>query len=225
MTPFEAAVAAKIAYDPAGEGWARRLGFDFQRIENRGHLAWIGRRDGERVVAFRGTTLFGRESRSYRANLSTDLVPWAGDGLVHEGYHQALWQLISAVQRAVKGEGDLVLAGHSMGAAMAVLAAPLLDARRVFAFACPRVGNRDFADGFGPGIRVVRYINRCDFLARLPFRGTVSGSDPEFQDRYVHIGRPVRLPAFGHSMNAYLSGVRQHRAGLRKTAYVQSDER
>jgi predicted lipase len=210
MTPLQAAITAKIAYDPAGEAVARRFGYSYQAICRKDHFAWIGERNGVTVVSFRGTAWHAGERQSYRANLSTDLVPWTGPGLVHEGYYQALWQIISAVRRQVRGQENIIVTGHSMGAAIAVLAAILLTAERVFAFACPRVGNRDFATGISGSTRITRYVNRCDFLARLPFGGLVKGSDPPVNDRYVHVGRAVQLPTFGHSMNAYLAGIRSH---------------
>ncbi|MCF8467407.1 MAG: lipase family protein [Sneathiella sp.] len=214
MTPFEAALCAKIAYDPRGAERAGRLGYSYTGIGNGGHFAWIGRRHDVTVVAFRGTALRGREKKSYRSNLSTDLIPWAGGvGLVHQGYYQALWQVIAAIKREIKGRDVLILTGHSMGGAMATLAAALLDAKRVYSFASPRIGNAEFAEGYSRAIRVTRYVNRCDFLARLPFSGLVQGSMPPAKEQYVHIGQTVRLPAFGHSMSAYLSGIRMRKAG------------
>ena len=213
MNPFEAAICAKIAYDPNGAERAARLGYTFQPITGRDHFAWIGRKGGITLVGFRGTALFGREMRSYRSNLSTDLIPWAGPGQVHEGYYQALWQLLAAIRRELKGERNIVLTGHSMGAALATLAAMLLEADRVYAFASPRLGNREFADGFSRDIRVTRFINRCDVLARMPFTGEVRGSDPAVRQPYWHVGRPVRLPGFGHSIGAYIEGIRLRRAG------------
>lgn len=213
MNPFEAAICAKIAYDPNGAERATRLGYSYHAVAGRDHFAWIGRKDGITVVGFRGTALFGRERRSYRSNLSTDLIPWAGAGLVHEGYYQALWQVLAAVRRELKGTRGIILTGHSMGAALATLAAMLLEAERVYAFACPRLGNRAFADGFSRDIRVTRYVNRCDVLARMPFSGEVQGSDPLIREAYWHVGRAVRLPGFGHSISAYVQGVRQRRGG------------
>ncbi|MZR30888.1 lipase family protein [Sneathiella litorea] len=213
MTLFEAAICAKIAYDPNGAERAARLGYSYQAIRGRDHFAWVGRKAGVTIVAFRGTALFGRELRSYRSNLSTDLIPWAGDGLVHEGYYQALWQVLAAVRRELKGAQEIILTGHSMGAALATLAAMLLEAERVYAFASPRLGNREFARAYPRDIRVTRYVNRCDVLARLPISGEVQGSDPLVREPYYHIGRTVRLPGFGHSISAYLSGIRMRRSG------------
>lgn len=86
-------------------------------------------------------------------------------------------------------------------------------AERVHAFASPRLGNREFAEGYSRDIRVTRYVNRCDVLARLPISGDVQGSEPPRRERYCHIGRTVRLPAIGHSISAYIEGIQMRRRG------------
>lgn len=208
MTPYEAALCAKIAYLEEGAEAARNLGFSYQAVQRNTHFAWIGRRGPVTVVAFRGTAFSRSGGGLYRANLSTDLVPWMGVGLVHEGYHQAMWQIVAALHRErISGE-NIIVTGHSMGAALAVLAARFLAARRVHAFACPRIGNRVFANSITAQLRILRYVNRGDFLSRLPFRGTIRGSDPEQSEAYRHAGRRVRLTTFGHGMTAYVRGVR-----------------
>ena len=212
MTPFEAAICSKLAYDPSAEEIVTRLGFSYKAIQSKDHFAWVGERQGITVVAFRGTMLRGRETKSYRSNLSTDLVPWSGPGLVHEGYHKALWQIIAAIRREVKGRDNIVMTGHSMGGAMATLAAQLVSADRVHVFACPRLGNKELAAAIYDQVRVTRYVNRCDFLARLPFAGMIRGSEPQIRERYAHVGRAVRLPTFGHSMTAYVEGVKARKA-------------
>ncbi len=214
MSPLDAALCARLAYEAAGASLAARFGYSYSAVARGDHFAWIGQRRGITVVAFRGSRLSGRAARSYRSNLSTDLIPWSGEGRVHEGYYQALWQILAAVQRELRGAaGELVLTGHSMGAALATLAAPLLEAERVHAFASPRLGNRAFAETFPRSIRVTRYVNRCDVLARLPISGETRGSDPKRRERYCHVGRAVRLPGFGHSMSAYIDGLRLWRRG------------
>ncbi|MEX1034654.1 MAG: lipase family protein [Sneathiella sp.] len=213
MSPLEAAICAKIAYDPNGAARAKLLGYSYQPVQSRDHFAWIGTKDGITVVAFRGTALFGREVKSYRSNLSTDLVPWVGAGRVHEGYYQALWQILGAIRREIGGASEVVLTGHSMGGALAMLAAMPLEVSRVHAFASPRIGNREFAEGYSRAIRVSRYVNRADVLARLPFSGMVQGSSPPRKEEYVHVGRTIRLPGFGHSISAHIAGIKMRRRG------------
>ncbi|USG59923.1 lipase family protein [Sneathiella marina] len=213
MTPVEAALCAKIAYLDEGAAAARKLGFSYRAVRRNSHFAWIGRRGALTVIAFRGSAFSRSGSGPYRANMSTDLVPWMGPGLVHEGYHQAMWQLVAALRRErINGE-NVILTGHSMGAALAVLAARFLLAKRVHAFACPRIGNKVFAKNITSHVRITRYVNRGDFLSRLPFRGSVRRGDRQQTEAYVHAGRAVRLSTFGHGMAAYVSGVsgKKHR--------------
>ncbi|MAL80208.1 MAG: hypothetical protein CMN55_14065 [Sneathiella sp.] len=225
MSPLDAAICARIAYETAGGAIAARFGYSYAPVASRDHFAWIGRKRDLTVVAFRGSIFAGREARGSISNLSTDLIRWGGEGRVHEGYYQGLWQLLGAVQRELRGRaGELVLTGHSMGAALATLAATLLEADRVHAFASPRLGNRAFAESYPRAIRVTRYVNRCDVLARMPIYGEVQGSNPPFRERYCHIGRPVRLPGLGHSMSAYIEGLRLHRRGLRSHPSTEQGE-
>lgn len=214
MTPYEAALCAKIAYLDDGAAAARKLGFSYHAVRRKSHFAWIGRRGALTVIGFRGTVFSRTGQRPYRTNFSTDLVPWMGAGLVHEGYHHAMWQIVAALRRERINGGSITLTGHSMGAALAVLAARFLTARRVHAFACPRIGNRAFAKNITAHVRIIRYVNRGDFLSRLPFRGAVYGSDPEQSEAYVHTGRVVRLGTFGHGMSAYVSGCRHRKIGI-----------
>jgi dienelactone hydrolase len=81
-----------------------------------------------------------------------------------------MWQIVTALRREQVAGDTVILTGHSMGAALAILA------------------------------------------ARLPYRGTVSRSDPAITEPYHHVGRSVRLTSFGHGMSAYVAGVRNHRA-------------
>jgi len=219
MTPYEAALCAKIAYLDNGAAAARKLGFSYQAVRRKSHFAWIGRRGSLTVIAFRGTVFSRAGRRHYQTNIATDLVPWMGAGLVHDGFHHAMWQIVAAVRRQrIDGE-NIVLTGHSMGAALAVLAARFLSARRVHAFACPRIGNRAFAKNITAHVRIIRYVNRGDFLSRLPFRGTVRGCDPEQTEAYVPAGRVVRLSTFGHGISAYVSGARRQRKRYLATNY------
>jgi hypothetical protein len=60
-----------------------------------------------------------------------------------------------------------VFTGHSLGAALATLAASHYDQARVIAFGSPRVGD----DAFGHRLslrNIVRYVDCCDMVCRVP---------------------------------------------------------
>ena len=121
------------------------------------------------LVVFRGTEL-----GSLRDLLTDAAVIWRrepGGGRIHQGFQEALdslWPTLKAHLDAVQQGRALWLAGHSLGGALATLAAHRLGdaASGLITFGCPRVGNADFAARFCcPAWRVV---NNNDLVARIP---------------------------------------------------------
>ena len=134
---------------------------------------------GEIVVAFRGTD----NLENWIENLkSAVMVPYAGcSGCeVADGFNDA-WsrlsqQVVGAVQNLGGTDVPLVVTGHSLGAAMAALAAFQLKgmgyelSRPVYTFGQPRVGNPTYASAHdaafsGMWWRVVHY---ADVVPHLP---------------------------------------------------------
>lgn len=177
------------------------------------HLAPLGLRllavfDGEvtqgcvagdghgQVLAFRGTEF--DEPADLLTNARLRLVP-GPYGRVHRGTAQALDAVWPAVAAALDGEAPLWITGHSLGGAMALLAAARVAAARVQAvhlFGAPRLGDADFAQAceaaLGP--RTWRYTNHHDVVPRLmgpplPFRHV--GREVYFDgDGQVHVMAP-----------------------------------
>ena len=122
---------------------------------------------GRAFVAFRGTE--PDEASDWVTDVRAVLVDWQGAGKVHLGYRDALngaWDRIEAWLRQAPGL-EVWITGHSLGAALATLAAALLPAARLVSFGSPRVGNAAFAAQF-EGRPVRRYVNCCDLVPRLP---------------------------------------------------------
>ena len=92
------------------------------------------------VVAFRGTD----DPRDWLVNVQIDPSPWPGGGVVHRGFHRSFEGIAPLLSRwrAERPAARWLLTGHSQGAAMAVLAASLLHPDAVYAFGCPRLGDR-----------------------------------------------------------------------------------
>ena len=127
-------------------------------------------------VGFRGT-----DPRSYE-DLRTDFdarQTRLGDGaLVHAGFYRAWRAVRGDVRRAIDAaaggrEATVCYTGHSLGGALATLAASESGGRLV-TFGCPRVGDAVFASSFcetcGDAVRVV---TAGDVVPRLP-RGTLA---------------------------------------------------
>jgi len=98
--------------------------------------------DGTVILAFRGTEFDNFKDPLNDARIR--LRPWAGPGLVHEGFLKtwcALRGPIEAWLGSVRG-ARLVVTGHSLGAAMATLMAALHPNAVLITFGSPRWATR-----------------------------------------------------------------------------------
>jgi pimeloyl-ACP methyl ester carboxylesterase len=94
-------------------------------------------------------------------------------GRVHHGFNYALgrtWSKVEAILDEVEGK-PLFLTGHSMGGALAVLAACRLakagrPAAATYTFGAPRVGDHHFCSGYD--LPTYRLVNRLDLVPELP---------------------------------------------------------
>lgn len=177
-----AAEAARLAYkrfetSPEERGEVetalRSVGFEELAFFNRGGSQGFAAASPERKVAlvsFRGTEK--GDPLDLGADAQTLSTAWAPGGRVHAGfarYLDLLWTDTEAWLAA--REGRLILAGHSLGAGLATLAASRLASRRetlhLVTFGSPRVGNAAFIQTLS-GIEVSRYVDCCDLVTHLP---------------------------------------------------------
>jgi triacylglycerol lipase len=173
-------------------------------------LGWLGTPDDNRgmiltsdsavIVVFRGTRLQVRTLLDVaevvlinQNDLWTDsrflpAVHQAG-GRVHSGFLKAFAEIsdrLDAVVRARQPGQQLWLAGHSLGGALATLAAAHIGRDAVqglYTYGCPRVGDAAFASVL-PERSHYRFVHRGDWVATVP---------PEFLG-YVHAGTPQQVP-------------------------------
>lgn len=121
------------------------------------------------ALVFRGT------EPQELADLATDalalLVPWESRGWVHAGFAQALGRVRRTIdQQLARRRGRLLFTGHSLGAALATLAAALWRPDGLYTFGSPRVGNAEFVTALGE-VEAERYQDCCDLVARVPPAG------------------------------------------------------
>lgn len=152
------------------------------------------------VLIFRGTE--PADTMNWLAHADRSLQPFHG-GMIHAGVHanvEAIWghvdQLLNAAALGPDGRGEglssLYLAGHGLGAAMAVVVAARLFTndyadlqplvKGVYTYGQPMVGDLTFARQCGErfGDRVFRHVFRHDPVPSLP-------SSPS--GRLAHFGR------------------------------------
>jgi len=109
--------------------------------------------------------------------------------LVHSGFQRALnsvWQKVHAAvinYRGRHGSAEICFTGHSLGAALAVLAFSRFTDKdlSLYTFGCPRVGDAAFRDRVlsNPGRGIFRYVNFNDAVAHVPLESLLYRQTPD----------------------------------------------
>ncbi|MBO0863617.1 MAG: lipase family protein [Mycobacterium sp.] len=169
---------------------------------------------GTAFVSFRGSSDTADWLADFDAIPETYL-PVTGFGEVHAGF-QDVYELVrkniaANLATATAKCNQILVTGHSLGAALAVLAAPDIFKNmppntiepRLITFAGPRVGLTGFAAAFNTAIescfRVVNYLDIVPYVPPAP---------------YVHVGTEIVIDSGGpvnigwrHSLPAYQQGL------------------
>lgn len=141
------------------------------------------------LVSFRGT------QPDKLTDLATDLEAhteaWTESaGRVHVGFaagaRGVMPQVRDWLDHECVGRATLILTGHSLGAALATLAASVLRPTFLFTLGSPRVGDPTFAATLA-GIDGARIVDCCDAVTQLP---------PEVP-AYTHIRPPTYITRSG----------------------------
>ena len=182
--------AALWAYDPEEqvrrEVMAHYPGADFAWIDKHGTQGFVFAHGDMVRVVFRGTEKNAFDwARNFKFLIKAE-GPSAG--WVHRGfYEEALYALSDVVRFVQEYRGwQVILGGHSKGAADALLMADKLDAlnlaevRNVHVFGAPRVGNREWALDYDRRLGDVTHshVNNNDPVPKVP----------PWQFNYRHVG-------------------------------------
>ena len=137
-----------------------------------GAAAFAARRstDGTTILSFRGT-----QPDNYQdliADLRANLVAWPESaGRVHDGFAVAVRalrpQILEWIASAKPQLNKLILTGHSLGAAMATLAASIWRPAWLVTIGSPRTGNAAFVDTVSATYRM-RLVDCCDAVTEVP---------------------------------------------------------
>jgi hypothetical protein len=136
--------------------------------DTQSYVAW---NDSAVLVSFRGTQP-GR-LQDIVDDALIGFVP-AKTGLVHFGFHGALervWTKLMAVVEPLSATRTVWFGGHSLGAAIAILAADRYpQTAGVSTLGAPRVGEAFFVAAFNKrfGERSRRYVNDTDVVTNVP---------------------------------------------------------
>lgn len=165
-----AAALARADLALAADGWigGESLG---ERWHSRGTDGLVATRAGQlTIVAFRGTE--PDKIEDFIADLRARPVVWPGGGRVHAGFlaaYQAVHAPLQAALEQLPSTGRLIFTGHSLGAAVATLAAAEFRAHQpeLVTFGSPRVGDAGFA-ALLQGLSVQRVVQCGDIVTRVP---------------------------------------------------------
>lgn len=151
-------------------------------FEKRATACHVAEADDWILCVFRGTDV--TEIDNVLTDINFILGEHEGEGRVHRGFKAALdvvWQPLSNHLRALPSTKIVWFTGHSLGAALATLAARRFDRERsLVTFGSPRVG--DAAWSTAHSVPTWRVVNHLDLVAFLP---------PPL--RYRHVGAPTIL--------------------------------
>lgn len=158
-------------------------------------------RGDEAILAFTGT-------RTWRDLLVDDLdvrpVRWE-NGFVHGGFAQRTQTILHNVTDFLRAHKRIVITGHSLGGACAILAASVIGPERVVCvctFGTPPVGTRGFARRYenSMGDRTVHYVTPNDIVIRaVPRLYHITGPKP----KVLHPSNPELTPWEQHDMAVY----------------------
>ncbi|MBW4516804.1 MAG: lipase family protein [Timaviella obliquedivisa GSE-PSE-MK23-08B] len=147
------------------------------------------------ILAFRGTG--ARCLKDWMTDVDITTLKDCG-GRVHRGFSlglEAIWQdVITQLQHFRTNTQTLFITGHSLGAALATLAAAKLPTigqvvQGLYTFGSPRVGCPEFASAFNQTFQncAFRFVNHNDLVTRVALRSL----------GYDHVGKCLYFDAEG----------------------------
>jgi triacylglycerol lipase len=149
------------------------------------------------IVAFRGSEIWNKDQgfdlgqmiADFMTDIDIRLSDWVRGGKVHTGFKAALdsvWDdMLPEIKRLRDQDVLIWVTGHSLGAALATLAADRLpNVQGLYTFGSPRVGDEEFQKRFEP--KAFRVVNGKDIVTDVPSK-----------DPYRHVGEYIFIDQKG----------------------------
>ena len=161
-----------ITYDNPKESKNKFKSFGFTVVEffdiNGAQAYLLKDTNGIHVLSFRGTEV--SQKSDILADLKAGKNLEACGGKVHVGFKGEINKIWPAIEKAIANIDTLYVTGHSLGAAMATIAASRMQSKvtALVTFGSPRVGNQEFVNSLN--VTHYRVQNNCDDVTKVPFR-------------------------------------------------------
>lgn len=179
------------------------------------------------VLAFRGT-----ESTSWgdiKTDLKAKLSPCRTKGRVHSGFQRAFYaverQVCDALAAKELANLPLFITGHSLGGALATVAAKLITHSggnaACYTFGSPRVADDEWL--MQMKTPVYRVVNAADGVTLVPFKGVLIQAFGGLLGLIPYVGKPVKKWMYAH-VNGYLhAGDMRYLTNIAPNAYKQAE--
>jgi len=168
-------------------GFSQRQFFLSKETGTQAILADCGNPSPFTVLVFRGTE---QNIKDYLTNLQFWKLSLVNNNTeVHAGFAEALdsvWRDMAAALATLNG--PIFYTGHSMGAALAILAAARHSPSAVYTFGSPRVGNQAFIASLG-NVAIYRVVDDEDVVTTVPSEAL----------GFRHVGTEVRLSSLSQT--------------------------
>jgi len=210
-----------LAYKDGKEAFDgfRQLGFESEFFDCDGSQAYVLFGKNDLILAFRGTQ--PNELKDIIADIRIKLVPSSsGNGKVHRGFKGALdkiWPNIEPILIMNKKKKNIYFTGHSLGAAMATLAAGrcsrLINTPQptgLFTYGSPRVGSKKYIRYLTElDFPHARWVNNIDIVTKIPLFGYRHHAHSQYLDHNGHLAKMTPLQLAIDRLKGFWTGIKR----------------
>ncbi|MFA5825309.1 MAG: lipase family protein [Gallionellaceae bacterium] len=181
----------------AKSGCTKRQFFLSRETNTQAMLVEFGGTAPFAVLAFRGTE---QHIKDFITDLTLGKINRTDGQIdVHEGFKQALDSVWSDIEKALQQiHVPIFFTGHSLGAALATLAAARRTPAALYTFGSPRVGDADFTASLK---------NIADIIHRVVDDEDIVATVPPAEFGFEHIGTLHALTAPSRNLTSWLRGL------------------
>ena len=184
---------------------------DVVKLIQRKHVqVAVAEKDNKTIIFF----LESNQFMDWLYNFWFKTIPYQENGTnkkikTHSGFYNS-WLLVrNSIHQAVKNSDDIIIFGHSLGAAIATFAA--LDIQynypnkniECITTGSPRVGNKWFVNSYNKRVpKTYRYVYKNDIVTKIPFKLL----------NYKHVNQEIQLG----SKKWYKLSIKDHSYMIKK---------